>query len=150
MNNWNSPTGFPWNTAIGDSACRGAASGTISFTNGTCIGTNTGTQLTTATNFLLVAGGGNASVGATNFASGNDVALFGTGASAVDTPAGNTSHYVNLFNILTVTGINTPSAAITTIAGNLLTPNLPSSAGSGGLYDCVDNTGKHYMKASCP
>jgi hypothetical protein len=38
-----------------------------------------------------------------------------------------------------------------TIIGSTVTmPNLPSSAGSGGLYVCVDNTGKFYMKSSCP
>ena len=29
-------------------------------------------------------------------------------------------------------------------------PNLPSSAGSGGLYVCVDSSGTLYKKASCP
>ena len=133
MNNFNGAVGFPWDTAIGDSACRGATSGTISFTNGTCLGTNTGIQLTTASNFLIVAGGGNASVGATNFASGTDVALFGTGANAVDTPAAGTSHYMNLFNIIVTTGIGTPLTSLTTIAGELV-------AGGGSQFSALNLT----------
>jgi len=34
--------------------------------------------------------------------------------------------------------------------GPLAAPNLPTSAGSGGLYICVDTTGKEYKKSSCP
>lgn len=34
--------------------------------------------------------------------------------------------------------------------GEITTPNLPTSAGSGGLYDCVDTAGNHYRKSSCP
>ena len=29
-------------------------------------------------------------------------------------------------------------------------PQIPGSAGSGGLYVCVDNTGTFYKKSSCP
>ncbi len=36
-----------------------------------------------------------------------------------------------------------PSAALTI-------PTLPASAGSGGIYVCIDNTGKLYQKSSCP
>jgi hypothetical protein len=32
----------------------------------------------------------------------------------------------------------------------ILMKHLPSSAGSGGLYVCADNTGKLYIKSSCP
>jgi len=34
--------------------------------------------------------------------------------------------------------------------GGITTPALPTSAGSGGLYDCVDSTGIHYKKSACP
>ncbi len=37
-----------------------------------------------------------------------------------------------------------------TLYGPLASPNLPTSAGSGGLYICVDTTGKEYKKSSCP
>lgn len=36
------------------------------------------------------------------------------------------------------------------ILTTLLMPNIPTSAGSGGLYVCVDSTGATYKKASCP
>lgn len=42
------------------------------------------------------------------------------------------------------------TAAGMQIAGELTTPGLPTSAGSGGLYDCVDTSGNHYRKSSCP
>lgn len=34
--------------------------------------------------------------------------------------------------------------------GGVTTPGLPTSAGSGGLYICVDNAGIQYKKSSCP
>ncbi len=34
--------------------------------------------------------------------------------------------------------------------GSISAPRLPTSAGSGGLYLCVDNTGVIYKKSSCP
>jgi hypothetical protein len=38
----------------------------------------------------------------------------------------------------------------TQVAGTVTTPGLPTSAGGGGLYICVDSTGTQYKKASCP
>ena len=35
-------------------------------------------------------------------------------------------------------------------AATLAIPSIPTSAGSGGLYVCVDTTGATYKKASCP
>lgn len=116
---WNAPVPFPWNTAVGNSACAGASSGTVSFTNGTCVGSNTGKKLTTATNFVILSGGGNGSVGSTTFASGSAVILIGSGAQTVDTPLAGTTGYINLENVLTFSGTGTPSTSIATIAGVL-------------------------------
>jgi hypothetical protein len=35
-------------------------------------------------------------------------------------------------------------------AAGINTPNMPTSAGTGGLYVCIDSTGSMYKKASCP
>ena len=37
-----------------------------------------------------------------------------------------------------------------TLLGDLTLLGIPASAGSGGLYVCIDNAGKMYKKASCP
>lgn len=95
---WNSPSGFPWNTALGMNSCRGASAGTVSFVNGTCIGTNTGLQLLGASNFLIMAGGGNGNVGSTTFASGSGVILVGSGRVVVDTPAAGSTNFLNIEN----------------------------------------------------
>lgn len=145
MANWNAAVGFPWNTAIGHAACRGAASGTVSFTNGLCVGTNTGTALTTASNFIEMVGGGNASVGTTNATSGTDFALFGTGASSVDAASPGASHFFNFFNVLTATGIGTPSTSVLTVAGSLtvsgtttvIAPVNPTDAATKAYVDSV-------------
>lgn len=47
-------------------------------------------------------------------------------------------------------GTTNVTALVALASGGVQTPNLPTSAGSGGLYDCVDSTGVHYKKASCP
>lgn len=46
-----------------------------------------------------------------------------------------------------VNGIDLSAATFT---GSPLIVPLPTSAGSGGLYACVDSTGKFYERASCP
>ena len=38
----------------------------------------------------------------------------------------------------------------TNLYGTVLASGLPSSAGGGGLYVCVDSTGVLYQKSSCP
>ena len=56
--------------------------------------------------------------------------------------AGNAAHQDNLYSradgylVWNATGINTP--------------NMPTSAGTGGQYVCMDSTGSMYKKASCP
>ena len=35
-------------------------------------------------------------------------------------------------------------------SGEVIMPSLPTSAGSGGLYACVDSSGNLYKKSSCP
>ena len=42
------------------------------------------------------------------------------------------------------------SGNILTVLGNLKVANVPTSAGSGGLYVCVDSAGIFYKKSSCP
>lgn len=129
MLNFNGAVGFPWDTAVGDNACRGV-SGSAAYTNGTCIGTNSGIALTTATNFIELSGGGNGCVGGTNFASGSAVILIASCGQNVDTPAAGTSNYINIENILTVTGTNTPSTSVSTIAGTLAAGNRITSSGA--------------------
>jgi len=127
---------FPWNTALGDLACGGASSGSVTFSNGTCVGTNTGKLLSTASNFLILAGGGNGNVGSTTFASGSGVILVGSGAQVVDTPAAGTTNYINLENVLKVTGTNTVGTSIASLAGALqvgTTTNFTLAGGEFGL-----------------
>lgn len=49
-----------------------------------------------------------------------------------------------------VTGSINISATTITINGGIVEPSLPTSAGTGGLYECVDSVGVKYKKASCP
>lgn len=113
LNN-NDPFSGSHTTAMGLSSCAGAVGSAFGF--GNCFGANTGGVLTTAANFLII-GGGSSVVGNTTFASGSGVILVGSGGQTVDTPAGNTSNYINIENILTVTGTNTPSTSIAKFAG---------------------------------
>lgn len=114
---WNAAVAFPYNTAIGDTACRGATSGTIQFSGITCVGASTGYQLTSATNGVIISGGTNANTGSTTIATGSDFILIGSGQNAVDTPSSSTSHYININNVWTVTGINSPSTSVSTFPG---------------------------------
>lgn len=127
-------------TGLGAYACTGASGAT--FTYGTCIGASIGSQLTGASHFLLISGGGN--VANTSYASGVNVILIGSGGVAVDTPAPNTSNYINIENILTVTGTNTPSTSILTVAGQLVLPS-PGS-GTASTYACF--TSGHQLISS--
>lgn len=138
MLNWNSTGGgrtagqagttFPWDTAVGDGSCQGVAGAT--FTNGTCVGSNTGKALSSAQNFLILAGGGNGNVGSTTFASGNGVILIGSGKTVVDTPAAGTNDYINIDNVLTVTNTNAPTTtSVVTLRGATLNfPDMISSS----------------------
>jgi len=101
-------------SALGSSACIGASSG-ASFYQGTCVGGSTGGAVTSGNRFTIIGAKNGNSV----FATGNTVLLIGSGGVTVDTPAANTSNYVNIENVITITGTGTPSTSTTTIAGNL-------------------------------
>jgi hypothetical protein len=133
MTNWNSPTAAPYNTALGNNAAAGAATGTVSFTNVTALGAGTVPNLTTAVNILAVGGGyTGAQIGPT-CASGNGVVLIGSGRYVVDCPAAGTSGYLNIENIITNSITNSPALSTTYIAGNL-------TALGGTLTAGVDNS----------
>jgi hypothetical protein len=42
------------------------------------------------------------------------------------------------------------SAGTVVVSGGITASGLPTSAGSGGLYACVDSVGAMYKKATCP
>jgi hypothetical protein len=128
-------------TAVGTSACQGASG--AAFWGGACLG-RSGAALTTASNFLILAGGRGV-VGNTTFASGSGVILIGSGAQTVDTPAAGTSNYINIENILTVTGTNTPSTSVTTIAGSLV---ITTTTGTPASYACFTSGGQIVSSAS--
>lgn len=121
--------------AFGTSACRGASGAT--FSSGACFGPNTGTVLSSATDFLLL--GPNA--GATTYASGSGVILVTSGQAAVDTPLATTGRYINFENIWTVTGTNTPSTSASTIAGSLNVVGTLSQNGTTILQWLAGTTG---------
>lgn len=116
--------------AIGYLACGGAAGST--FNAITCLGGQTGGVLSTATNSLIAGKG----VGNATFASGSGVILIGSGNVTVDTPAGGTSNYINIENVITATGTSTAGTSIVSIAGGLsvVGTSLPTqAAGTLGL-----------------
>lgn len=139
---WNGAVSNPYDSVFGNAACQGASTGTVNFTGVACFGARGGRLLTTASNSLLMGGGGAGGcvIACTNFATGSGVILIGSGARAVDTPASGTSNYINLENILTVTGTNVPSTSAATIAGSLnvigtlFNNGSPVGAGYGGVY----------------
>lgn len=117
---WNSPTAFPWLSAFGDSSCTGAPTGTVSFTGGSCFGANIGLSLTTAQNFLIMAGGGasNVAPASGNCTSNQGFILIASGAQTVDCVAA-TNRTINIENTITATGTGTPSTSVVTAAGSL-------------------------------
>lgn len=117
-------------SGFGQFACKGAAN--AAFYHGSCFGTDTGGALTTAHEFLILSGG-NANVGNMTFASGSGVILIGSGAQTVDTPAAATSNYINLENVFSVTGTNTPSTSVATHAGPVMINAVATSTGSLGM-----------------
>lgn len=101
----------PANVAVfGPAACVGA-SGSAAYHDATCMGARTGPLLTTAAQFSALG-----ELTATTTTSQIDWLAIGTGAVAVDITA---SHSINIANIYTVTGINTPSTSAATIPGSL-------------------------------
>jgi hypothetical protein len=57
--------------------------------------------------------------------------------------SGSTSNYLQL-SMFGANGINIYGT------GEVSMPSLPTSAGGGGLYVCVDTSGNMYKKSSCP
>lgn len=116
--NWNAPVAFPYDTALGDQACEGASTGTVSFTGVMCLGAKTGGHLTTANNALLISGGINGYAGFTNFASGSNVILIASGGNVIDTPAAGTSNFINVENAyIASTAVPTYTGGFGTNAG---------------------------------
>lgn len=77
---------------FGGSGCAALTSGG----NNSCFGANVGPTLKTGTGVLLI----------------------GT-SNATDVPSASTSNYINIANIITATGTNTPSTSILAVAGDL-------------------------------
>ena len=102
-------------------------------TNGPTTITDTSTNSTTS----LV-------VGATSSTSGVNIKMIGNGGS---TPKKYIRTYGGVLQFL-----SDAYALIFAISdsGGVTAPGLPTSAGGGGLYVCVDSTGVLYKKASCP
>lgn len=96
-----------------------AAMNVTTSTDLTIVGGQAGNAVTTA-NFSTLIGHG---AGAT-FATGNGVILIGSGIFAVDTPLASTSNYINIENIITVTGTGTPSTSVTDVAGALTAKSI--------------------------
>jgi hypothetical protein len=100
LSNWNAAVANPYNTAFGNGSCAGASSGTVSFSGIACFGPRVGHVLTTATNSLIISGGGTGFAGAAGatFASGSSVILISSGTANIDTPAAGTTHFINMEN----------------------------------------------------
>ena len=83
--------------------------------------------------------------------SGPDVALY-------DTSQGADLHYWDMYSVGGVVSFralnDAYSSSLTALSldrsGNITAPHLPASAGAGGKFICADNTGKFYLKATCP
>jgi hypothetical protein len=94
---WNAPIANPYNTAIGDSACKGNAVGTVQFSGMTCLGSRNGLSLLDATNSVLINGGNNALTAAgASLSSGSNNFLANTGQTVCDVPSPTTSNYLNI------------------------------------------------------
>ena len=83
----------------------------------TAIGARTGQGITTASNVTLLG----RAVGQTTLATGSNVILIGSGGVTVDAPLAGTSNYINIENVMTVTGSNVPATSVTQFAGTLST-----------------------------
>jgi hypothetical protein len=110
------------------------------FVNTTFTGTLAVTGVTTLTGALkanggtttttLVWGNGGAQIGQLSFGSG----------------------FISLGPTSSNTGVTISSSGSgkLTLAGNPIMTLVPTSAGSGGLYLCIDSSGNVYQKSSCP
>lgn len=99
----------------GNNVLVGYQSGETLAGNGanTFVGSLTGQNVTTAAQNTLLG----EAAGRTTFATGSGVILIASGKNTVDTPASSTSNYINIENILKVTGTNTPATSVSQFAG---------------------------------
>lgn len=127
-----------YSTFVGADAGDHATSG-VGLTD---VGYLAGSAETTAQKSTIIG----SNVGQTTFATGTGVLLLGSGNVTVDTPLSSTSNYINIENIFTVTGTNTPSTSVTTIAGELVLP-APGS-GTAASYACFTSGGQLISSAT--
>jgi len=78
--------------------------------------------------------------------SGNNAVLEMNQAGVTDWKLTNTA----TTGVLALTGGVITAWSVDPATGYLTVPNIPTSAGSGGLYVCIDTTGKIYKKSTCP
>ncbi len=109
----------------------GASAGKLitSAGNNTLLGFGAGSKVTTGGPYTIIG----TNVGDTTAATGFGVILIGSGNVAVDTPTAGTSSYINVENIWTATGTNTPSTSVTTIAGILNSVGVYEANGTAGV-----------------
>lgn len=104
-------------TAVGAKAA-------YSFTTGNnllALGGQTGNTCQTGTNIILIGSLGS-----------------GNGGGSADCPAASTSNYINVGSVWTVTGLNTPSTSLTTLAGELV-------SGGGTVQATATTTGFFHL-----
>lgn len=73
-------------------------------------------------------------VGSATFATGAGVILIGSGNQAVDTPAGGTSNYLNIENVIVGTALNAPASSILAFAGAAQVGSTAALTLSGGEF----------------
>jgi hypothetical protein len=123
--NLNTSSSVARDTAIGNGACEGA-SGTAAFTNATCAGALSGLALSTASYITLIGYHTAPAV----LATGTDDIYLDSGFNGTDAATAGESHTFRLANnALVVTGINSGSSSVTTIAGTLAQSGLATFAG---------------------
>jgi hypothetical protein len=122
------------------------ANNLTSTTNGpiTIFGSHSGGSLTVPFGNVTVVGSG---ICQNTLTTGGNVILIGSGGFGVDTPASNTTNYINIENVLTVTGTNTPSTAHTTVSGPLSVSSQATTISSGaGAPTSTQPNGSIYMR----
>ena len=115
---------------IGTDTFRNTATASGTINSATVVGSKAG--LNSAGTFANVTMLG-AQVGSTTFVNGSNDILIGT-SSSVDTPASNTSNYINIGNIMTTTGTGTPLSSVTNFAGQL--QGTAPAAGQKAIFAC--------------
>ena len=108
----------------------------ISFTNGSCYGANTGKNLTSASNFLILAGGGNGQDTCSSCSGVIDI-LSGNVTSTLSATATNS---INIENIIRISGTGTPTTATSILHGSTVQfPDIANAAETDIL--CYNTTG---------